>query len=416
MERMGLDRTTEEAVENTQLKRTFIPSLTLSYFSTYLLDFLVGLLLLDVTFTFFGSKDPVNVAITSQLATISSIAAVTVGIAVAFLSIRFMRKLLLLIGAFCIPIGVIGTILAPNFTFMAIFYPLDGIGSIIVGSMVFAIAGDALRLSKRGKAISLIVSGATWAQFIGALLIRYFFSTGDWRMFLSWYALPVSMFAIFFVYFGVPSTPIRRKNSLEKEASYKNIKEIFLNRSAMACLIGNMTRHAGMMWGVYSATFFRLNFGIPLGTYAIVASVGTLLFALGNITGGRLVDKVGRKRLVLLCFLFAGTFIAASIFIPNMLIALTFSVAASFSGGMGAAGSLNMTVEQVPKYRGTVMSMSSVFVTLGAAIGTAVGGAVLAFFGSYQILALTFVAFTFTAAGIYLLLTKDPCKANHLPI
>jgi predicted MFS family arabinose efflux permease len=56
----------------------------------------------------------------------------------------------------------------------------------------------------------------------------------------------------------------------------------------------------------------------------------------------------------------------------------------NFLGGLGAAGSLNMTVEQVPKNRGTIMSMSAVFVTFGASIGSGIGGVVLALSGTYQ--------------------------------
>jgi MFS transporter, DHA1 family, inner membrane transport protein len=395
---------------NVNQKNTLIPALTLSYFSTYMLDFIVGIFLLDVTFTFFGSKDAVSVALTSQISTISSAIAVIVGITIAILSIRFQRKKLLMIGALCIPIGIVGCILAPNITTMAIFYPFDGIGSVIVGSMIFALAGESLPLSKRGKALGIIVSGATWAQFIGAILIRYFFPAGDWRMFLSFYALPVSIIALIFVYFAVPSKP-QNTHDNEGKIEYKTrFKEIFLNKSATSCLIGNMMRHAGMIWGiVYGATFFRLTFEIPLATYALYASIGTLLFAIGNITGGRIVDKVGRKRQVLIAFTLVGIFIAASVTISIMAIAITFSLLSNLLGGIGSAGSLNMTVEQVKAKRGTIMSMSTVFVTLGATLGTAVGGAVLAITANYQILAFTYISFTLIAAAIYLIFTKDPC-------
>jgi len=401
----------QSSTEKVSVRRRFVPSLTLAYFSTFSLDFLVSLLLLDVTLTFFGSKDALHVAIVSQISTISSVASVIVGVLIAVLSVRFSRKLLLLVGALFIPIGIVGCMLAPNFLFVQIFFPFDGIGSVIVGSMAFAIAGEVLPLSRRAKAIGFIVSGANLAIFTGSIFIRYFFAAGDWRSFLLWFALPVSLFAFFFVYFGVPSMPSKQESSVGKAAYYKSFKEVFLNRSATACLVGNMTRHAGFVWGtVFSATFFRLQFGLPLATVALFALGGTLLFALGNIVGGHLVDRVGRKRLVVLCFILVGAFIAALVYVSNVWVAVAFSFASNLAGGLGAAGSLNMTVEQVPKNRGTIMSMSSVFVPFGAAIGAAVGGAVLAFSGSYQTLALTFVAFNFAAAAIYFTLTKDPCR------
>ena len=56
------------------------------------------------------------------------------------------------------------------------------------------------------------------------------------------------------------------------------------------------------------------------------------------------------------------------------------------------------------------MSMSTIFVTLGLGIGTAIGGAVLALFENYASLTITFAAIQLTAAAIYFFLTKDPCK------
>ena len=391
--------------------KAFVPSLTLSYFSTYLLDFLAGLLLLDVSFSFFGSRDPLHVAITSQIATISSTAAVIAGIAIAVLSVKVNRKLLLSIGALLIPIGSIGCILAPNFLALEIFFPFDGIGSIIVGSLAFALAGEALPLNKRARAIGWIVSGATWAQFVGAILIRYFFASGNWRLFLLWYTLPVSTFAFFFSVFGIPSRSAIFENSEPKTALLSSFKEVFLNKSATACLVGNLTRHAGLVWGtIFGATFLRAFFGLSLANASIALLGGTLCFALGNIFGGHIAHKVGRKLLVVTCLVSVGFLISAQLFIPDVWVVVALSFVSSLAGGMGAAGTLNMTVEQVPKNRGTIMSMSSVFVTLGAAIGAAVGGATLALFGSYRILGLVLVAFDFAAAGIYLFFTKDPCK------
>ena len=388
-----------------------VPSLTMAFFSTYIMDFLVSVLLISVTLTFFGLKDPVHIAITSQLATLSSVVSIVVGISIAVLSVRFSRKSILLVGAACIPIGVIGCAFAPNIYAMMLFFPFDGVGSIIVGSMVFAVAGEALPLSKRAKAIGWIVSGATWAQFVGAILIRYFFAGGNWQSYLLFYGLPVSLFAFFFVYFGVRSTPSKldSPSKLKKTDYFERFREIFANRSATACLVGNMARHAGFAWIVFAATFYQVWFKISLADYALVAIVGTLLYALGSISGGRLVDKVGRRRVVLVTFTIIGIFVAIQTFMPYLWLALTLGLTANFLGGIGVAGSLNMTIEQVLNERGTIMSMSSVFVGIGAAIGAGVGGAVLALTGSYQAVAVTLGAFTLVAAGVYLL-TKDPCK------
>jgi predicted MFS family arabinose efflux permease len=77
---------------------------------------------------------------------------------------------------------------------------------------------------------------------------------------------------------------------------------------------------------------------------------------------------------------------------------------------MGFAGSVNLTLEQAPESRGTMMSMSSIFITLGLGMGTAIGGAALAFFENYISLILTFAAIQLAAAVIYFFLTTDPYR------
>ena len=97
-------------------------------------------------------------------------------------------------------------------------------------------------------------------------------------------------------------------------------------------------------------------------------------------------------------------------FVPNFWVALALSLSGGFIFSMGLTGSVNLTLEQTPESRGTMMSISTIFITLGLGIGTAVGGAVLAFFGNYTSLILTFAAIQLAAVVIYFFLTTDPYR------
>ncbi len=136
--------------------RTVVSSLTVAFVSAWLLESLTGIFLIDVTITFFGSSDPVSIATVSQLVTISSVTSVAFGFLLGALSVRLSYKKLLFFGVLAITTGILGCFLAPNFSVMQIFYPVEGIGTVAVGSMVFAIVGESLILSKRGKAAGWI--------------------------------------------------------------------------------------------------------------------------------------------------------------------------------------------------------------------------------------------------------------------
>jgi predicted MFS family arabinose efflux permease len=394
--------------------KLFVPSLTVAYFSTWIIEALTGIFLIDITLTFFGSSDPVSIATASQLVTISAVVSVIFGFLLGALSVRFSHKKLLLLGVLSVTLGTLGCFLAPNFLFMQIFYPVEGIGTVAVSAMAFALVGEFLILSKRGKATGWIIAGSSMAGIVASLVISFFFSgAGSWRSYLLWFALPISLIALAAAHFGVPSSPRKPKN-VGKEAYLSSFKQVFLKKSAAGCLIGNMIRQAGLAWAiVYSATFFRIQFDLSLASAALIGLGATALFVLGSIAGGQLVNRVGRKRLLITTLVVSAPALALIAFVPNSWIALAINFSGAFIYSMGFAGSVNLTLEQAPESRGTMMSISTIFITLGLGIGAALGGAALAFFKNYTSLILTFAAIQLTAAAIYFFLTKDPCKTKE---
>ena len=85
-----------------------------------MLDVLSSLFLIDLAKTFLGASNLINLAIVSQIITISSIVAIAFGVLNGFLSVRVKHRTLLLFGALCIVIGAFGCLLAPNLLFLFI--------------------------------------------------------------------------------------------------------------------------------------------------------------------------------------------------------------------------------------------------------------------------------------------------------
>lgn len=397
--------------EKASTGKFFVPSIVVAYFSTWIIESLTGIFLIDITATFFGNTNLIFIATASQLVTISSIVSVISGLFLGILSVRFSHRKLLIIGVLCVALGTLGCFFAPSFVFMQIFYPLEGIGTVTVGAMAFALVGDSLTLNKRPKATGWILAGGPIASIAAAFAISLFFSsTGDWRSFLLWFALPIAVIALMSASLGIPKASGNSKPT-EKKDYLGSYKQVFLKKSAIGCLVGNMVRQAALAWAVvYIATFFRDKFGLPLAVAALVVLVGTALSGSGDIVGGHLVGKVGRKRLLIATLLISSPFLAMIAFLQNFLVVLAINFCGTFIFSMGFPGSVNLTLEQAPRSRGTMMSISTIFVTLGLGIGTAVGGATIAFFGDYTSVILVFVALQLAAATIYYFFTKDPCR------
>ena len=102
-----------------------------------------------------------------------------------------------------------------------------------------------------------------------------------------------------------------------------------------------------------------------------------------------------------------GLLIAAIVFMPDVYSALFISFIATLIGGFAVTGGHSLIVEQAPKSRGTMMSLSGVFASIGVTIGTACGG--LALSQGFQMLGLILGIFAVIAALIILLFAKEPC-------
>lgn len=403
-----------DSSEESSAGRLFVPSLTLANFSLFIVDLIAGVFLLGVTATFFGSTDPVFVAITSQLATVASLVSAIFAVLLGVLSVKFNHKKLLVLGASCIPLGALGCSFAPNFIFLQVFFAIEGIGTTVVMVMTMTLVGEMLALKKRPKATGWIMTGPSFASMAGTLVISLFFAdVGSWRSYLLWFALPVSLMALVAAFFGVPSSSKRQRETVGREAFLSSFRQVFLNKSAAACLIGNMFTAASVVWLLFFVAFFMTRFGLSLATGALILFGMAPTGILGLIVGGYLVNKGGRKKLWLITSTISGVTLPLLAFVPELWIVLMVVYLREFVGAIGRPAVTNLTFEQVPESRGTLLSFNNFLVWVGGSIGGAVGGVALAFF-DYTGVILAFAAMLLIAVAIFSFLVKDPCIAMRI--
>jgi predicted MFS family arabinose efflux permease len=382
--------------------RKFIFSLALALFGTSMLDVLSSLFLVDLSKTYLGSNSLSSIALVSQIVTISSVCAIVFGILNGFLVVRIKHKTLLLIGTLCIVIGTVGCLLAPNLLFFQIFYPFDGIGTITVAAMCWTMIGEALPLEKRARAIGVVTFMGITSTAVGFALAGFFANIGGWRSYLELYVLPVAILAVAIAYFTIPNNLTQGTKS--ETSIVSSFKKVFLTKSAAACLIGNVFLTAGGVWSFFAATFWRQKFLLPVSAVGILTMAVVLVYAFGGFIGGRLVDRVGRKRFVIISWLVRGLLIISIVFMPDFYSALTMTVIATLIGGFSVIGSHALLLEQAPVARGTMMSFSGVFGAVGIALGTALGG--LALTVGFELLGVTLGVLTLISALVILLFSE----------
>jgi len=122
------------------------------------------------------------------------------------------------------------------------------------------------------------------------------------------------------------------------------------------------------------------------------------------------VNRFGRKPSTVLTALLSGIFTVSFALVPNLLLSLLLMLLASWFFGMVASSANSLTLEQIPKLRGTMMSIDTASINVGSALGTMAGGLALFYF-DYEGLGSVLGAIGIVAAIVFGLLAKDPTKS-----
>jgi len=381
----------------------FIPSLMVSYFATSPLGIVTGLFLLRMAETFRVDK-----GVMGQINTFSSIASVVFALLMGVLSVRYRHKSLLLIGLSFLGVSAVGCYFAWDLNSIFILYSLGGVGVAMVSPMAIALVGDNLAFRKRANAVGWVLAGGSLAYLIGAPIMGVLAGFGGWRISLLGFVIPFSVLSLLFAFTGVPAQSSDRSSLIKGDSYLESLKEIVSNRSAVGCLIGNVFRQAAFMAILlYSTSFFIERFSLTEGVGSFVILGAALFYTLGIIVAGSMVNRYGRKFSTVLTALLAGLFTISYAYVSNLFLSLVLNFIAAWFMGMMSSAASSLTLEQIPRFRGSMMSISSVATNLGAAVGAAVGGLALVWY-DYDVLGAILGGMGIIAAIIFFLVTKDP--------
>ena len=382
--------------------RFLLPVLAIARFAVSPPNIASGLLLIDIASTF---GQPVGVV--GQMLTTSSTLSMIAALVMAVLSVRYRHKSLLLTGLGFITLSALGCYIAPNFTTMIVIYSLVGIGASMVSPMTMALVGEHFPRGERSRAVGWLIAGNSLSYLVGAPLIAYLAGLGSWRTAFLFWVIPIALLGIGSIVYGLPSQKEDATGAATVDYT-ASFKAVLTNRSAIACLVGSalfMASYQAIL--VYSASFYRQQFLVSRSFASMFVIGGALFFTIGSISCARLVTKYGRKPVIVTAGLIGGSFIAAYTNIPN----LWFSASARFLGGLFIAFAFSalssLTLEQVPKHRGTLMSINSAIGSLGSALGSFIGGMALLWYG-YALVGISLGAVAVSSAVITHFLASDP--------
>jgi MFS family permease len=398
----------EPNVNKSFKRRLFLPLLILSFFAINTFAIVVNTLLVNIAGSF-----NVSIGAASQLLSIGLFAGLIMGIAMSVLVIKYKHKSLYVLGFAFFTGGILGSFFAPNFASMLIFQVVMVIGGAMVGILVFTLIGDLLPFKKRGGAIGLTKAALFAAHILVPQISSGIANIGSWRPVLLWFILPVSLTCLILSLLVLPSKP--NTQGLTIKPQYREaLKQIFLNKSAIACIAGSALLAIIALVPAYAVSFYRIAFHESLSTAALFSSIAAVGGVVGAAVAGRMVNRFGRKPLTLVTAFVCGVLAAVFSFVPNVWMSVALWTLCTVSVGMNDTALTGLSLEQVPGFRGSMMSVQGMFRNIGLILGIVISGILLdIYLNNFHLLMVIYGTCGMAAAPI-LLLAKDLCKTEPI--
>ena len=282
----------------------------------------------------------------------------------------------------------------------------------MVTPMIMTLIGENLPQEKRSGAIGLIVASTPMLSTITGLIIGKIIGFG-WRTAYIIYVLPITLISLILSFLGFTSDKDEKK-IVEEKSIVDGFKKILENRSAISCLIAtSLSMAAWISVMTYGISFYREQYLVPTDWTGYIWSGLALSFTVGSLVTGRLVDRFGRKLLSLVSALLVG--VSAILFtnLPSFSVSILFALLVSVFAGLRHSVSNSLSLEQVPDYRGSMMSLNAGSISMGAALGSGIGGLALTY-GDYSVLGVCLGLLGIVSAIVYYFFTHDPTTHGSL--
>ena len=385
--------------------RRVLPSLLLSTFATYPNSVISTLLLLEIGISF---NQPVGVM--AQMRTLGSVVGFLSALAMGALSVRFRHKTLLLSGLLILGFSALGSGASPNIAALFALYALSGLGTAMVEPMVSTLVAEHYPVEERSRVLGWMGAGGGLSFIIGGSVVGYIAFTWGWRSAFIGYAMILSLIGLVLSSRGIPSG--RHRGIAGEVGILTGFRAIASNRSALACLLGNLLASA-MGQGIYlfSISYLKEVQLLSPGLASTVFSASSACFFLGSLACGWVVGRIGRKKATVFSMLAFSVLTVLYPFLPGVWWVVASVMAGHLFAAVQYAASASFSLEQLPGARGSMMSLHSASSYIGYALGTSIGGLMLLYSG-WGTLGAILGGLGLVATAIYVFLVRDPTTSS----
>jgi predicted MFS family arabinose efflux permease len=379
-----------------------LPALVSTVFVTNARSMVTSLLLVDMAVTF-----RVEVGVMGLVKTSVAAFGFCTALVMAVISTRFAYKSLMLTGFAVLTVSTIGCYFAWDYFSIVLLYGIGGLGGAMAVPMANALVGKHYAVEQRPRVMGWFVAGASGAYLVGSVVIGYLMDLSGWRLPFLGFILPFTVLGFILASISIPRDDQRTR---PRRSVFAGFQGVFSNTSAIACLVGSGLFSAAWQAVIaYGVSFFRQRYFLPISLASLLTVGSSLCYVAGGMLAGRFTQRFGRKTLVVFAAFLASLFLIVYVNVDNVWVSTVLVYVAALCAGIRITASNSLTLEQVPTFRGTMMSLNSAVARIGTVLGTAIGGFLLIVFG-YELVGLVLGLIGITATVIYFVFTTDPTR------
>jgi DHA1 family inner membrane transport protein len=337
-----------------------------------------------------------SVPLLGQLVTVMLLVSAALGLVVGPLADRYGIRELLILGMGAITLNLLGTSVAPSYQWLIPLAILGALGDALVFGLAFALASTLFAAESRRRAIGWTMASISVGPVVGVPLLTLIGGASGWRVAVGL----AGLVAVAGTWMTVAALPVDRRRPDSRLrlrdllASYAPIRS---HPPTMRLLAVAGLRAVWMLGLVtYIGAYLRDDLGLSterVGLYYLVAGIGTTL---GSLAGGSRFAAI-RPRPTIAALNLIGGALVATVLVSSASMALALLPLAATIGVMASVGITALLAVESPAEPGTTMVLNTSLLNLGAAVGAAVGGVLIAV-GGYGAMAVGLPVFALAAA------------------
>jgi predicted MFS family arabinose efflux permease len=319
-----------------------------------------------------------SVGILGQIPALMNLVTAAMALIVGPSADQYGYRRVLLLGVLSQVLSVAGMSLAPTYSWLLVASLVGALGRSALMSVPLAFAGTHFHGAVRQRAISWMSAGMSGAGIVGIPALTFVASLYDWR---AAFAL---LGAVTLVIGGVMWLALPRDTRDDgRRFGLRGIGLAYLplvgHRSTIWVVIST-GMGAAMMFSVitYLGALVTRRYGYSVQEVGWVFFAVTVAFLGGSLLAGGRIGRLPARPLLIVTRGLSGLAIGAAFLLPlPVLPAIGLIMLGVLANGISNVSTTLLLTSETPGGRATTMTLNSLSVNLGGALGTSLGGALL---------------------------------------